>query len=278
MKTCLSIQPQHAENGRIIHITDTHLFAQTGNTLMGVNTNASFQAVIDQIFADDSSSNFDLIVATGDFVQDGSEAAYNHFAKSIQDLNLPCVYIPGNHDKFSIMNRVFSDYGLDESKTVLFGDKWVLILLNSQVEDKAYGFLQKSELDFLDNTLERFADRKAMIFLHHHPVSINSKWLDEHSLKNSEDLKRVIAKHKNVKSIGCGHIHQQLDVVWQGCHVFATPSTCFQFKPASDEFKLDVITPGWRIINLNDHENTIDSKVYRLNQNLFLPDTSQNGY
>jgi len=34
-------------------------------------------------------------------------------------------------------------------------------------------------------------------------------------------------------------VHQALDQNWEGLRMIATPSTCSQFKPGSDEFAVD---------------------------------------
>lgn len=275
MKTYLSLPVKNNNKGKILHITDTHLFAKGESTLLGVNTGKSFNAVIDEI--DKQPHDFDLIVATGDFVQDGSKEAYLRFAKGVKRFSMPCVWLQGNHDIYANMKPIFEQQGLPDNKVVLLGEKWVVILLNSQVEGKAYGMLSPSELEFLSSTLELHRQRYAMVFLHHHPIMSGCRWLDEHSLKNSKDFGEVIKKYKNIRSIGWGHIHQRLETIWHQCSVFSTPSTCVQFKPESYYFSLVDTSPGWRVIELN-HDGEVGTDVHYLSKNQFLPDMSKNGY
>ncbi|MDI5829785.1 hypothetical protein MJN51_39885, partial [Salmonella enterica subsp. enterica serovar Kentucky] len=42
-----------------------------------------------------------------------------------------------------------------------------------------------------------------------------------------------------VKYLLCGHIHQELDLDWNGRRLLASPSTCVQFKPHCANFTLD---------------------------------------
>lgn len=276
MASLLTLQIQNKHCANILHITDTHLFADEDGALLGINSNASFLSVINEIKL--GNRKYDLIVATGDFVQDGSKKSYARFAEQIKQFNTPCVWLAGNHDNFSYMQEVFSNYQLAENKVVSLGDNWLIVLLNSQVVGQACGLLPQSELQFLEKTLLAHTDKNVMVFLHHHPINSGCHWLDEHILKNSNELEEIVKKFPSIKGLGWGHIHQQQDHVWHNCHAFSTPSTCFQFKPNCYEFQLsNDEAPGWREITLNE-DGTIESSVFRIADNLFLPDVSQKGY
>ncbi|MCX8584452.1 MULTISPECIES: 3',5'-cyclic-AMP phosphodiesterase [unclassified Gilliamella] len=276
MASLLTLQIQNKHCANILHITDTHLFADEDGALLGIKSNASFLSVINEIKR--GNRKYDLIVATGDFVQDGSKKSYARFAEQIKQFNTPCVWLAGNHDNFSYMQEVFSNYQLAENKVVSLGDNWLIVLLNSQVVGQACGLLPQSELQFLEKTLLAHTDKNVMVFLHHHPINSGCHWLDEHILKNSNELEEIVKKFPSIKGLGWGHIHQQQDHVWHNCHAFSTPSTCFQFKPNCYEFQLsNDEAPGWREIKLNE-DGTIESNVFRIADNLFLPDVSQKGY
>lgn len=276
MESHLKLQVSRKNYGKILHITDTHLFSDEEGCLLGINSNKSFLSVIAEIKK--SKKKFDLIVATGDFVQDGSQKAYARFAEQIIKFNTPCVWLAGNHDNYTFMQDVFAHYQLADNKIVLFGDKWLIVLLNSQVVGHAHGFLPESELTFLQHALLQHADRHALVFLHHHPIQSGCHWLDQHTLKNSEALEKIIQRHTQIKAVGWGHIHQQQDHRWHHCLAFSTPSTCFQFKPACYDFQLsNDDAPGWREITLH-LDGSLTTEVYRLANNPFAPDLSQNGY
>lgn len=269
------IIPLKKSVGKILHITDTHLFADDENTLLGVKTNASFAAVIDNIKK--RAEHFDLIVATGDFVQDGSQAAYLRFAQTIKQFMAPCVWLAGNHDIHENMQYIFKQQGLPENKIVLLGEKWLIIMLNSQVVGETYGELSKQQLAFLTASLQKYPDRFAMVFLHHHPLMSNCDWLDKHSLINHVEFINLINQLPQIKGVGWGHIHQITQQRLPHCLAFSTPSTCVQFKPLSRDFSVANDAPGWRVIELKP-EGHVDTAVYNLENNLFEPDLSQNGY
>lgn len=96
-------------------------------------------------------------------------------------------------------------------------------------------------------------------------------------MRNPYDFSEILAKHKNIKAIVYGHIHQEVNAVWQGIPVFATPSTCIQFKPDCAYFTLDNLQPGWREISLYP-DGRLETKVHRIKDKVFLPKDNMNGY
>lgn len=73
METPLHLPVADGAAVRILQITDTHLFAGETDTLLGINTLHSYHAVLDAIVKQQLPA--DLIVATGDLVQDQSTRA-----------------------------------------------------------------------------------------------------------------------------------------------------------------------------------------------------------
>lgn len=97
----------------------TPTFAEKHETLLGVNTWESYQAVLDAIHAEKRPC--DLIVATGDLAQDQSSAAYQHFAEGIASFSVPCVWLPGNHDFQPAMYSSLQEAGISPAKCVFTG-------------------------------------------------------------------------------------------------------------------------------------------------------------
>ena len=260
---------------RLLQITDTHLFANKEDTLLSVNTFNSYQQVLDAIVA--QSIDYDLIVATGDLVQDGTEQGYRYFCDGIQRLGNPCVWLPGNHDFQPVMSDIIGQSGLCEAKEVLCGDHWYVILLDSQVFGSPHGELSEYQLAWLDASLRKYQDRHTLVLLHHHPVDSGCAWLDQHRLRNSHEFLAVLKQHPQAELFLCGHIHQSLDLDWEGRRVLTSPSTCVQFKPYCTNFELDTLPPGWRYIDLHA-DGRVTTEVYRLETDEFIPDMDSDGY
>lgn len=260
---------------RVLQITDTHLFQGQHETLLGVNTWAGFQAVLDAVLAD--GQHFDLVIATGDLAQDHSPQAYRHFAEGMARLPAPCVWLPGNHDFQPAMYATLAEAGISQARQVLLGDHWQMLLLDSQVYGVPHGLLSDFQLEWLEKTLAASSERDTIILLHHHPLPSGCRWLDQHSLRNSHQLDAILSEYPRARTLICGHIHQEMDVLWQGRRVLATPSTCVQFKPHCSGFTIDTLAPGWRTLTLTNG-GQLQTRVYRLDTLEFVPDLESEGY
>lgn len=279
MDSQLEVTARNAKVVRILQITDTHLFADTANTLLGINTHQSYHAVLDAILQ--QNLPIDLIVATGDLVQDQSPQAYQHFAQGIELIPAPCVWLPGNHDYQPAMVNSLKLAGISCAKEILIGSEWQILMLDSQLQDVPHGELSEQQLEWMKKCLDSQPQRTTLIMLHHHPLPSGCTWLDQHSLRNSHMLAEYLKGYPQVKAMLCGHIHQEMDEYWNGIRLLATPSTCVQFKPHCTNFELDTVAPGWRYLELTVDEHgdrQVSTQVYRLNSQKFSPDLDSDGY
>lgn len=168
MESLLTLPLAGEARVRILQITDTHLFAQKHEALLGVNTWESYQAVLEAIRP--HQHEFDLIVATGDLAQDQSSAAYQHFAEGIASFRAPCVWLPGNHDFQPAMYSALQDAGISPAKRVFIGEQWQILLLDSQVFGVPHGELSEFQLEWLERKLADAPERHTLLLLHHHPL------------------------------------------------------------------------------------------------------------
>lgn len=267
---------EEAGEVHLLHLTDHHLFEHAEEKLLGIPTQTSFQAVLNQIHS--SSFHFDLIIDTGDLIQHNNTQAYHLFTQLIQPLKKAVFCTEGNHDQADDFHQILANYPqIKPHKHILAGKHWQIILLDSHIEGKPAGELSQIQLDYLAQCLSLYPQRFTLIALHHNILPTQTKWLDQHSLRNVEQLSHLIAAYPNVKALLHGHIHQEVDTIWQDKRILATPSTCIQFKAGCDEFTLDLLPPGWREITLCP-DGTLHTECKRLTNNLFQPDLSSTGY
>jgi 3',5'-cyclic-AMP phosphodiesterase len=257
----------------ILHITDCHLSADTSNELLGVNTLDSLDAVLAQAVADQI--NPDLIMVTGDLAQDGTEEAYRCLQDRLTDYHCPKYWFAGNHDHRPSMQEAVGQ-GSELTKVVRIG-RWQIIMLDSLVPGSVFGRLQQSELDVLEQTLKERPDLHTLVSLHHHPIDINSAWLDGIGLHNRDEFWQIIDRASNVKAVLWGHIHQDVDAMRGDVRLLASPSTCIQFKPGSDDFAIDNVAPGYRKLCLNA-DGELTTEVVRAESFDFTVDMESNGY
>lgn len=260
---------------RLLQITDTHLFKDKNNELLGINTFNSYLAVLNNII--ESGYNYQAVIASGDIVQDNTRQAYTHFAEEAYQLNAPVFWLPGNHDFLPFMVKHLSEHNIQKNKYITIGDKWQIILLDSQEFGVPHGRLDDYQLQWLDKILSETPERYSLIVLHHHILPTHSAWLDQHNLRNVNELFAILEKHKNIKGIAHGHVHQASDNTYRGIPIYSTPSTCIQFKPDSTYFALSDLQPGWRELNLHDN-GEITSHVHRVAEGSFIPNYGSSGY
>ncbi|WP_041766665.1 3',5'-cyclic-AMP phosphodiesterase [Psychromonas ingrahamii] len=259
---------------QLLQITDTHLFSDRNKDLLGIKPAESYEAVIKH--ASRYSSKCQAVLSTGDLSQDHTQQSYLDFTKQIKTLNLPCYWLPGNHDTQSVMLPSLLQEGLAQSKQIV-SDFWQIILLDSQVEGAPHGFLTEQQLNFLQQALTEYPDKHTLICVHHHVLPVKSAWLDQHILKNNQQFLELIKLHKNVRVVLSGHVHQAGDIEFNQVRFLTSPSTCLQFKPNSEDFDVDDSAPGYRYLAL--HKNgTITTKVERVAHGEFSPNKNATGY
>lgn len=237
----------------LLQITDTHVFADAGKMLNGVNTRDSLQRVLD---AAARHPRPDLVLATGDLVHDQPQA-YPTVIEMLLRLHAPVTTIAGNHDALENL-RALKAAGLQVGGVHRLG-AWRILLLNTQVPGQAGGHLDRTQLQFLEENL-RIADEHVLIALHHHPVPMHSAWLDHIALDNPQDFFAVTDRFDKVRAVIWGHVHQAFASERRGVRLLATPSTCVQFLPGSRDFAVDNKPPAMRWLSLHA-DGQIESQI-----------------
>lgn len=258
----------------VLHITDSHIMAKQGATLLGINTAYYFNAVLHQALL--SSRKFDLCLFTGDLAQEPYPASYEYLLKMLRLCHIPCLCLPGNHDDFAIMQAVLNTETVNCNKVKILGN-WLIIALNSQIYGAEGGHLPGGELSFLEQSLQAHRNLHTVIAVHHHCLPTGSQWMDTMMIDNADELFGVVRRYPQVKAIINGHIHQVMGREVDGTQVLTTPSTCFQFMPESKNFSLDDQSPGYRWLDLFD-DGTFRSNVERIPEKLIGLQKDTGGY
>jgi 3',5'-cyclic-AMP phosphodiesterase len=258
----------------LLQITDLHILPRPDQTLLGIDTEYYFHAVLEHAFAENH--HFDLILVTGDLAQDPCPASYQRILNSLETYNTPCICLPGNHDDYKLMQEILNTSLVSCRKQVVLKN-WQLIFLNSQIPDAPGGYLSNQELLFLEDCLSSKPDCFALIAVHHHCLKTDSVWMDTMMIENSQQLWTTINKHPQTKAIITGHIHQVMDISPASVRVLGTPSTCFQFNLESKTFSVETTAPGYRLIKLYT-DGRLESDIIRLPEQLRGLQTDSQGY
>ncbi|WWP43650.1 metallophosphoesterase [Acinetobacter sp. KS-LM10] len=241
----------------IIQITDTHLMDDPEKTFVEMNPEISFHAVIEDVL--EKYPDIDAIIHTGDLAQVPRPETYARYQSYMRQFNIPFYQTPGNHDDITY----FPFVSPDPIPAIINVGDWRIVLLTTAVPHKIDGWIQPEQLSHLKIILEQNKQHPILIGCHHHPLEMKSSWIDHHKLKNTEELTEILATFNNIKTVVCGHVHQDSLNVWRHIKFLSTPSTSVQFKPLSTEFALDDIAPGYRSLLLKEN-GEFETKVHRV--------------
>ena len=244
---------------KVLQITDTHLFADPSARHKDVDTAATLGRVLAIIERDHQ--NAACLLVTGDLSQDETQASYHRLDALLSALGMPCYWLAGNHDQPELMAAA----NPAALQTQLMLGSWQILLLNSRVDGESYGYLDDAQLQMLTAGLQQNPDKHTLLALHHHVAPVNSPWMDSTSVKNADQLAQVLAPHSNVRGIIHGHVHQARDYTFADLPVMATPATSVQFAPDCDEFQVDSLMPGFRVLKLHD-DGKVESEVVRVGE------------
>ena len=263
------------ETVQLVQLTDTHLCRLRGGTLLGMDTDHSLQAVINLVQKE--RPVIDLLLGTGDLSDGGAGSAYERLQDYFDQLTPVNYWLPGNHDDRAAMEAVAATPARLCKEIRL--PRWQILLLDSQIVGHVGGRLGEAELMLLERSLAaaQKEGRHTLVCLHHQPVAIGSAWLDQQRVADADAFFKVLDRYTGIKAVLWGHVHQEIDRIRNGVRLLASPSTCVQFAPGSERFKVDDQPPGYRWLELHS-DGRFDTGVSRVWDTHFTVDLDSGGY
>ncbi len=218
----------------ICQLTDLHVrpVGQPANRVVETNmfTERAFRAVARL------SPRPDVVLITGDLTDSGLDAEYANLKRLLRILEpLPVLVIPGNHDRREKLRESlkhlpgvaadprFVQYVVDEYPVRL-------VMLDTLVSGETHGELGPGQLEFLGRALTAKANKPTLVAMHHPPFACGMPHMDNIALRDTAAFAALIARHKQVGRIVCGHHHRP--VVAQVAHAVASiaPSVAHQVE------------------------------------------------
>ena len=197
----------------------------------------------------------DVVLVTGDLVNDGTPAQYAFVKKTLSMLTMPCYVIPGNHDDRETMRRTFADQGYFGSESHFLR----LVALDTLIPGQDQGELCARRLAWLQACLSEAPDSPTLIFMHHPPFATGIPTFDMIGLRGAPAMAALIARHSQIAGVICGHVHRSLHTMWCGTVACTTASTSFQYP-------LDVDTPA----ALEPVDEPATGRIYKWDQHTGL--------
>jgi Icc protein len=171
----------------------------------------------------------DVVIITGDLTDSGQEAEYaNVSAILARTLSVPIYVIPGNHDHRETLRASlahlpgvtadphFVQYAVEDYPVRL-------VMLDTLVPGKNHGAQSAAQLEWLDDTLAAQPSKPTLVGMHHPPFITGIPHMDKIALLDRDAFRSVIARHRQVERIVCGHHHRP--VIGQCAHAIASISS-----------------------------------------------------
>lgn len=223
----------------LIHLSDTHIGASPDFVFGGALVLPRLRGIVDAI--NDLDFEPDLIIHTGDVVDDPSEEAYLLVAEEMKRLAAPVYYARGNHDGADLMLEhlpMGEREVLDEDGSALAyripredHDLFVLDGCDSGRSD-LQGEISKGQMEAF--AAAAGSNGKAFsVFIHYPPLALDCPWVDRAMLlHDGEDFHRFLASigSHRVRGVFFGHVHSGIQIWRDGILYSGVGSACCRIK------------------------------------------------
>jgi Icc protein len=199
----------------------------------------------------------DAVLVTGDIADHGTEAEY----ELVQDLiDLPVLFCPGNHDVRGPYRKVLlGETPSDEPVNRAYRIGGVFFAMcDSSIPERDDGLLSAATLDWLDAELTAAADLPAFVCFHHPPVTLGMPFVDSIRQYETDRLGGIVAGHRNVVAVLCGHAHTPAVSLFGGKPLLVAPGVVStSMLPFETEAIVDLDLPPLLALHLLDDERRL---------------------
>src|SRR5690606_5919005 len=176
--------------------------------------------------------------------------AYERLRHMLAPLGLPVHCVPGNHDVPELMREVLGAPPFLYCTSSEHG-QWLVTGVSTHVPGAVGGRVDAGTRERLVQQLAQTPARHAVVCLHHPPVPVGSRWLDEIGFEDGAGFLEALAAQRKVRLVLFGHAHQAHESAFGGMRVLGTPSTCSQFLAGSDTYAVSDEPPAYRRVMLH---------------------------
>ncbi|MGA2928559.1 MAG: metallophosphoesterase [Solirubrobacteraceae bacterium] len=223
----------------VVQLTDPHIGGEWGLR----DPVAALAATIESVRA--LNREPDAILITGDLTDGGADADYAVARELLAGLDAPLYVVAGNHDDRAALRRHFRVPGGEGRAPIQYAvalGPLRLLVLDTTIPGTAAGALPAPALVWLEAELAAAPATPTLVALHHPPLAIGIAEWDEIGLAaaDREALAAVIARHRHVRRLVCGHVHRTVVGELGGAGVLAVSGSYVQAKLdlGTDEIKL----------------------------------------
>jgi Icc protein len=214
----------------LVQLTDTHI-VEPGKLLYDkVDTADHLAQAVRQVNAMQPPA--DVVLITGDLVEQPGPKTYQNFANLIEPLKAPVYIIPGNHDNPDALKAQFNgscvfpataphyQYSIEDFP-------FRILALNSHYDGSELPYFGPKRLAWLEQALAE-SDRPTLIAIHHPPMVTGLEFVDMVGAQWYDGIKALIRKNPQVILVICGHAHTDLVGRIEQASVYMAGSTAHQ--------------------------------------------------
>lgn len=214
----------------IAQISDLHIKANGRLSYKKVDTQAALLRVIETL--NRMTPRPDKVVITGDLVDFGTAEEYQTLRTVLRRLQIPFMLMPGNHDDRQQLRAAFPEHHYLQRGETLNWQARVkdvqLLALDSSVPQQPWGYVDETQLAWLDQQLTREPQLPTLVMLHHPPLVSGIGHMDKQPLRNPDALANIIARHPQVERVLSGHLHRSVQARFAGTLACVAPGVSHQ--------------------------------------------------
>jgi 3',5'-cyclic AMP phosphodiesterase CpdA len=201
-----------------------------------MNTAVCLAAAVDTLLALPQAP--EAVVLTGDLVDLGAPAEYEHLQLLLAPLSQPCFLLPGNHDSRVQLRRSFLSHAYLANQA---GDEFVqytaqlgsqglrLVALDTVEPGHEHGRLCGQRLRWLADVLDCHRGAPVLLAMHHPPFETAMGGMDRIGLlEGAPALAEILSDHPAVERVVCGHLHRSIFAHCGGVAASTAPSPAYQ--------------------------------------------------
>ena len=220
----------------IAQISDFHLKPNRALAYDTADTASALEKVVTHINQMDPLP--DLVFATGDLADGGSQDSYRLAHDLLSPLRPPLYIVPGNHDHKDNLAAAFPDHEYLSQRIEGTKGSYIcyvledlpirMIGLDTVTPGEHGGGLGPGRLDWLNRKLGKRPAAPTMIFMHHPPFASGISHMDTEPFHRRQEFRNLIEKHPQVERIACGHIHRPISCRFAGTIATVCPGVGMQ--------------------------------------------------
>ncbi len=214
----------------LAQLSDLHVRPQGVTYQNVVDSNRMFTDAIAHL--NQLSPRPDVVLITGDLVDEGSWEEYATLRKLLSVFEIPYLLMPGNHDDRELLARAFPEHdylpvtGPKHFSVERYSVR--IIALDTTEPGDHHGSADEQDIAWLEEALAASRGTPTVVAMHHPPVACGIPYLDKYMCHQPERIEAVIRRYPNVERVLCGHVHRSIVQRWAGTVLCSCPSTATQ--------------------------------------------------